>query len=305
MNAATALAARACPLCGSTDEARVLAEANLVPEKLDRYAFASRKMPEFMHHRLVLCPRCDLLYASPIPDPEVLAAAYRGAAFDSGDEAHYASRTYGTFLPALAVRLADQQGALDIGTGDGAFLEQLLAAGFKGVVGIEPSPEAIAAARASIRPLVVPGVFKSGVFPERSYSLVTCFQTIEHVSDPLEMCSEAYKLLKRNGALFLIGHNRRALANRLLGRKSPIYDLEHLQLFSPQSARFLLERAGFSGIELRALTNCYPLHYWLKLLPLPNALKRPIVGLLRGRAIGRLPIALPVGNMAIVGYRRE
>ena len=68
-------------------------------------------------------------------------------------------------------------------------------------------------------------------------------------------------MLKPGGALFLIGHNRRAFSAKVLGRKSPIFDIEHLQLFSPVSVRHLLERAGFSRVEVRPVFNRYPLRY--------------------------------------------
>ena len=44
---------RACPLCGSSDQSRVVAESNIDLQKLDSFAFASRKSPEHMHPRLI------------------------------------------------------------------------------------------------------------------------------------------------------------------------------------------------------------------------------------------------------------
>src|SRR4051812_23654616 len=123
--------ARSCPVCGSEDASRVFAESNFDPSKLDEFAFASRKLPEYMHHRIIACPVCDLLYASPVPPREDLFDAYEAAAFDSGVEAHHAARTYRRFLKAICRRLPDRVGALDIGTGDGAFLEELVDFGFQ------------------------------------------------------------------------------------------------------------------------------------------------------------------------------
>ena len=85
---------RACPLCQSQDDARVFVEANIDLEKLDAFAFASRKLPEYMHPRLIDCPQCGLLYGNPVLSHETLAGAYQSADFDSSDEAHWASRTY-------------------------------------------------------------------------------------------------------------------------------------------------------------------------------------------------------------------
>ena len=294
---------RRCPICSSDDASRVFAESNVDASKLDAFAFASRKVPEYMHHRLIECPMCDLLYASPLPERAELAKAYQEAAFDSGVEAHYASRTYGRFLPAICERLPNRAGALDIGTGDGAFLEELVAMKFTGVVGVEPSIAPIAAAAPAIKPLIRQGLFRPEDFEPGSFNLITCFQTMEHVDDPMALCRGAMQLLKPGGALFLIGHNRRALSAKLMGRKSPIFDVEHLQLFSKASARQMMERAGFTDIRVSSFVNRYPMHYWMKLLPMPGKVKAALIRFAKAIKLGHLPIPLPAGNMAIVGYR--
>ena len=61
------------PLCGSADQSNVVAESNIDLAKLDKFAFASRKRPEYMHPRLIECPSCRLLYGSPVLSPEMLA----------------------------------------------------------------------------------------------------------------------------------------------------------------------------------------------------------------------------------------
>lgn len=298
------MVARPCPVCGSKEESTVYAKANFDTSRLDEYAFASRKMPEYMHYRLIACPVCDLVYANPIPTLESLSRSYHDAAFDSAEEARYAARTYGSFLPAISSSLPDREGALDIGTGDGVFLEQLLSKGYKQVIGVEPSLAPIETANPKIRPLIKHALFRPEDYEKGGFSLITCFQTIEHLYEPSEMCRDAYDLLKQGGALFIICHNRRSVSARLLGKKSPIFDIEHLQLFSPESAKQLMKRAGFDRVELRIVRNRYPLHYWLKLFPLPTGTKRRLIQFLKSIKIGYLPIPLPAGNMAVIGYKR-
>ena len=297
------LETRACPICGSRDRGRLFAEANIDPEGIGRFAFASRKLPEYMHWRLIACGQCDLLYADPAPSPDDLSDLYREAGFDSGDEARHASRTYARFLPAIARRLPDRAGAADIGTGDGAFLHELLGAGFTGVAGIEPSTAPIEAADASVRPLIRHDIFRADSFAPESLSLVTCFQVIEHLDEPLAFCRAAHEALKPRGALFLIGHNRRALSARLLGRRSPIFDVEHLQLFSPRSFRRLLEAAGFGRIEVKPVLNRYPLRYWARLFPFPGGVKPRVLSTLQTSPLGGWVVPLPAGNIAAVAYR--
>lgn len=294
---------RTCPLCNSSDTEKIFAEAHFALDRLDQFAFASRKMPEYMHYRLVDCPTCDLLYANPLPREDYLAEGYSEAAYDSGIEAHYAAATYADALSTFIERLPDRHGALDIGAGDGAFLEQLLEHGFDGVVGVEPSRAPIAAARDDVRPLIREGIFRDVNFAQGSFSLVTCFQTLEHLHDPLAMTRGVSRLLKPGGAAFFICHDRRALSARLLGRKSPVFDIEHLQLFSPQSARYLMEQTGFSDVVVMAVVNRYPLRYWLRLLPLPRELKRSMISTLDRIGVGGWSMSIPVGNIAVIGFK--
>lgn len=299
------LLSRSCPICRSHDGSRLFREANVDLGALDGLAFSARKPPEYMHWRLMECLHCDALYADPAPSAEELATLYRDAEFNSGEEGRYASRTYGVILQHVARTLPDKVGAVDVGTGDGSFLIELLAAGFTNVVGIEPSAAPIEGADASVRPLIRRDIFRPDSFLPGSLSLVTCFQTIEHLADPLSFCRAACGALKPRGALCLIGHNRRALSAKLLGRRSPIFDVEHLQLFSPSSFRHLLQASGFTRIKIGTLNNRYPIRYWAEMFPFPRGLKARLRPYLRGTRFGRLAVSLPAGNMVAVAYRGD
>ena len=299
------LVSRSCPTCSSKDQSRVYAQENYNPGLLDGYAFASRKVPENMHYRLIECPSCDTLYANPLPSLKQLAQSYQEAAFDSSEEAHSAARTYAKQLPAIMENIPNTQGAIDIGTGDGAFLEELLKKGFTKVAGVEPSKAPIEASLPPIRPLIKKGLFSSRSFKKNSMSLITCFQTFEHLYDPLKTCRESYEILKKEGAFYIVCHNRRSFTARILGMKSPIFDIEHIQMFSPQSAKALLTKAGFTKITVKPLFNVYPLHYWLKLLPMPKGLKMGLIHGLKKIKLGYLPVKLPAGNMVVIGYKDQ
>jgi len=298
------MASRACPVCGS-EAATVFAEQRIDPAALDGFAFASRKRPEYMHYRLVACPVCDLIYASPAPGAETLAGAYVTAAYDSSEESRWAARTYRSLLRPVLASLGETGlgSALDIGAGDGAFLEELLAAGFCHVEGVEPSDAPRRSARASIRPLIHEGLFSPEVVEGRRFDLITCLQTIEHVHEPLALCRDAWSLLEEGGALFIVCHNRRAASAKLLGRHSPIFDVEHLQLFSPRILRQLLSESGFTNVAVRPVLNSYPIRYWARLAPIPTGTKAKTLEALDGR-LGSLRLMLPAGNVAAWGFRR-
>lgn len=294
---------RVCPVCGASGPARVAREARLDESRLDASSFSSRKLPEFMHFRLLRCAGCDCLYASPAPDPEWLGEAYREAHFAAGEESRQAADTYARELRRVLPRLPDRRGALDIGCGDGAFLETLLAEGFEEVVGVEPSRAPVAQAGPAVREHIRRGVFRADAFEPDRWSLVSCFQTLEHVDDPAGLVAAAAKLLAPGGAFLAVAHDHRALPARLLGRRSPIYDVEHLQLFSRRSLRALLEGAGFERVEVTPLRNAYSVAYWVRLSPLPPRIKAGVQRLLGTLGLARRVVALRAGNLVVVGQR--
>ncbi|MBI3631208.1 MAG: methyltransferase domain-containing protein, partial [Candidatus Sungbacteria bacterium] len=154
-----------------------------------------------------------------------------------------------------------------------------------------------------VRNRIRQGIFDPKDFTQESYALVSCFQALEHVHDPLLVSRGAYSLLKKGGMYFTVSHNYRGGVNKILGTKSPIYDIEHLQLFSPDSITALMKQAGFSDIRVFPIWNSYPLHYWIKLFPMPKGLKRGVIKGLKAVRLAGIPLAAPVGNMGVIATK--
>ncbi len=179
---------------------------------------------------------------------------------------------------------------------------ELQKAGVRNIRGIEPSQAAIETADARVRPFIQKGFFAKEIFAEKKFDLISCFQTFEHVFDPKKVAQDAYDLLNEEGRFFVVAHNFRAVVNRILGKKSPIYDIEHLQLFSPQSLRKALESAGFKEVKVFSIINTYPLFYVIKLLP-KFVGKKSLISFLKKIKIGYLPIPMPIGNLAAIAKK--
>jgi SAM-dependent methyltransferase len=302
------LETRACPVCGvSSARAAVFLRSSFDRTRLTATSFASRKMPEFMSYRLLRCMGCEIVYAAAAPPAELLAHAYAAADYDSSEEAALAADTYADALAATIATLPRRDRVLEIGTGTGALLERLLDrvldAGFVEAVGIEPSGAAIAAAAPAVRGLIRQGMFVEADFEPESFDLICCFQTLEHVSDPRALVQSCVRLLRPGGALALVTHDYAAPLNRLLGCRSPIIDIEHLQLFCRPSLDRLLHDVGLSRREIRGLVNRYPLRYWLRLTPLPSSLKRTVAGVLGHAGLDRIRCSFNVGNLLAIGRK--
>jgi SAM-dependent methyltransferase len=227
--------------------------------------------------------------------------AYEGAAFDATEESTMAARTYARLLDAIPAQTRSAGALVDIGAGDGAFLVAAGDRGFAARVGFEPSAAPVAAATFEARPLLRAEPLTSDALPAASASVVTCFQTIEHVDAPLELCRMVADLLRPDGALLIVCHDADALSAKLLGTRSPIFDIEHLQLFSRPSLRELVHRAGFRRMRVRPLMNAYPLGYWARLAPVPG--KPAVLKALATTGLGRVTIPLLAGNLVVTAWR--
>jgi SAM-dependent methyltransferase len=293
---------RACPVCHGR-KFTPFADERIDPRQVNALTYSSRKTPEFMCLRLVQCSCCDLVYAPSPPAEDFLKTAYSEAGFDSGPEAVAAALSYAAAMTPYVERLPGRNAAVDVGAGSGPLLPWLKARGFEPVIGIEPSRAAIEAAPKEIKAMLREGMFSVDLLQENTPSLICSFMTLEHMADPKCFIDRAFQLLEVSGGLAVVVHNWRAPLNRLLGLRSPIIDIEHLQLFSPRSLRSLLERSGFESIEIHPIRNAYPLRYWLRLTPLPRPLKTALLRTLELLGLADRVIALSVGNILAFGIK--
>lgn len=293
-----------CPLCDSKEVARVLIDELVGTAGLNNFSFASRKAPEGMHYRMVICKACDVAYANPAPDTSWLHDQYVKADFDTTSESRHAARNHGLLLQSVLSLLPDRGRALDIGAGDGAFLNELRALGFAEVEGIEPSSGPLRCASPDNRQVIHQGFFSDFSLTTGAYSLITCFQTIEHVEDAKALAEDVIRLLKPGGLFLVVCHDFRALSARLLKHRSPIFDIEHLQLFSPVSLLNFFNRAGYQDIVIAPFTNRYPIEYWLKLAPTPRVASRVIDRAVSFLRLAKICIPLRAGNLYAYGVSK-
>jgi hypothetical protein len=110
-------------------------------------------------------------------------------------------------------------------------------------------------------------------------------------------------MLEPGGMIAMITHDYSAPVNRLLGRRSPIIDIEHLQLFCPAALHYLVAAAGYDAPVIQSFRNVYPLRYWLRLLPLPGGMKRAILAGAEAIGAGGASIGANVGNLLTVAHK--
>jgi SAM-dependent methyltransferase len=302
VNAPGLLATR-CAICGTTSGADELYPATLELSALTSAHFSARRVPDGVHHRMVCCRSCTLVRSDPVLSPEAMAELYRASTFDYGDELDGLRSTYGAALDRLAALVPAQGMLLDIGCGSGFVLSLALDRGWQGVRGVEPSADAIAHAPPEIRAVIERDLMHPGLFAPESFDAVTLFQVLDHMPDPLALLRESLRILKPGGVILAFNHNVSAYSARVLGERSPIVDIEHTYLYSPQTMRALFEAAGFIVDDAKPVRNTCSAGYLLHLLPVPSAVKDMILPRFKRSRLGRVQLTLPLGNLCLLARR--
>lgn len=292
-----------CAICGTLGESDQLYPAKLDAEAFTPAVFSARRLPDRLHYRIVRCRNCNLLRSDPVLDVATMNELYRASSFDYGDELDGLRATYGAALDAAAALVGSRHGLLDIGCGSGFVLELAKLRGWRDVRGVEPSSDAIAKADPGVRALIVEDVMRDGLFETESLDAITLFQVFDHMPDPNGLLEACWRALRPGGVILAFNHNAAAWSARLLGERSPIVDVEHTYLYTPETMRRLFTKAGFDVVSVDGVRNTYSTAYLLHLVPLPRALKQTIIPRWRQTRLGKRQLTVPLGNLCLLARR--
>jgi 2-polyprenyl-3-methyl-5-hydroxy-6-metoxy-1,4-benzoquinol methylase len=218
---------RTCPLCGSGRAAQIFTK-----DATDYWA----------------CPDCRFRFATPDRNPnltntldEFEAAYLRYLVPESGDEANFGS----LYRWMSQVTALEGKRLLDVGAGSGKLVRYLRRRGVD-AHGIEPS-------RALFnRFLAGDAAFDCTTIDSRgplhgSYPVVTAFDVIEHVPDPVAVLRDIASVIEPGGAFFLSTPDVDSLPARMFGRHWHFYYPYHLSYFGP---RTLARAAAANGLRI-------------------------------------------------------
>jgi SAM-dependent methyltransferase len=285
-----------CLLCNTNDYTKVKFKQNFSPEHLNADIFSARRTTEHFHYQFLECAKCSSVFSSPILPYEKIANLYKASKQNYDNEVSYIAESYINYIIKNDSIFNSKDKALDIGCGNGFFLRELQKVGFKGVYGVEPSEEAVAKA-GDLKDKIFTGFFEQANFTSDSFDLITCFQTLDHLINPLEVLKGIYELLKPGGIAYFIVHNEKGMQAKIFGEKSPIYDVEHIYLFNKKTLPLLNQKAGFNIVKVFDVKNVYPLNYWLRMAPIP--MKKQITGIAKVLGLLNIRIGIYPGNIGI------
>ena len=253
-----------CNLCGADDAVEII-PSTLDPEgksespPRDRArqgnwsAYACTSGGYGLHGPIVRCRRCGLVYVAPRPNHDDVVGIYT-AVKDPLYVAERAGRvlTFEHHLRPMErfTGPADGRRLLDVGAYTGVFVEIASDHGWN-AWGVEPSAWAVAEARSQGLQMVLgtledADVGEGGPLAHGSFSVVTMWDVIEHVADPLATLQAAWHALKPGGYLVVHTMDLDSFFARLMGSRWPWFMEMHLTYFTRSTLRHMLEAAGFT-----------------------------------------------------------
>lgn len=175
--------------------------------------------------------------------------------------------------------------------------------GFSSIYGVEPSQSAVDSALPNVRKFMRVSMFDDKSVSDESADVVVMFHTLDHLERPLEILKVALKKLRKGGTIVIAVHNVRAFSALVLKSRSPIFDIEHTYLFSRETLKNCLEKAGYVDIKVSSYSNYYSLAYLAHLLPLPRRTKEKLLSSTFGRFLSKIKVWIPLGNISASGTK--
>lgn len=237
-----------------------------MPEKVDCNICASGKLQQFSDrgkYALTKCLGCGLIFTSPRPTPDEIGDLYGKNYLANlksvSDSLIKISRKRLRFVE----RYKKGGRLLDIGAGNGYFLELARSAGWE-IYGTESSKYCRDYCKKNFGIALLNCQPEHAPFGDRYFDIITMWHVIEHLRNPMGSMIEMWRILKDDGLLFLITPNVKFLLNYIKGLKSmsDIELSEHLYHFSKKTLVIMLKKADFRIVnisvgDIESIRQCY------------------------------------------------
>src|SRR3989339_459017 len=202
------------------------------------------------------CLNCDIMWPEPVLEQDILLECYDREYYETyAKNADYKKKYFGSRLNELEFYVSKGR-VLDIGCGDGFFLYLARERGWE-AHGVEASKAAVDFANKRYGVEASYGAVEKLNSKKGDFSLITLWNALEHMDDPLSSLNAVRGLLTAEGILAVetpnyrnIWFKYRVLENALL-RADGLDIPGHRYLFTPKALRYMLDKAGFDIIDFK------------------------------------------------------
>jgi len=208
-----------CLICGSQDI-----------QKLERYS----------NNFLVKCKNCGLVFCEPIPTKQELDEYYKTYAYENNYYSPITKQRYIELLEQFE-KYRKTNRILDVGCGNGFFLDVAKEQGWE-VYGTEYSEKAIEILKEKgIKSYK--GELNIDDFKEEMFDVITSFEVVEHINNPVEEIQKIKYFLRKGGVLYITTPNFNSISRYLLKENWNIIGYpEHLTYYTAKTLTGLLRK---------------------------------------------------------------
>lgn len=243
-----------CGLCGADD-------TEVIFEEKDRLHGIEGTF------NLVRCHQCGLIYLNPRPTIEEMTRYYPEDYSPYqylGEHPSWFVRwgyIYGQkkLYHAVVTRVNIKKGRiLDIGCSTGGFLTGMREWGGWEPYGVEINPYAAKYAQEHLGLNVTVGELFDAHYPNAAFDVVTLWNVLEHLHQPIATLSEIGRIIRPGGLLVLTVPNIDSVEAKIFGRYWAGLDApRHLYLYSRNVIKKILDSTGFELVEVASFTGRY------------------------------------------------
>lgn len=199
-------------------------------------------LPNFPKANLVSCKNCQFVFAKGIPSKEELDANYANYSREDYISPITVKR-YNELLDTLEPYRRTNR-LIDVGCGVGHFLVVAKERGWE-VHGTEYADDAMAICTAKGIDMKQ-GPFNINNYEKESFDIITSFEVIEHINNPIGEVMGFNQLLRKGGAAYVTTPNFNSLQRFYLKEKWSVIEYpEHLSYYTPKTISQLFKKLGF------------------------------------------------------------
>lgn len=250
---------------------------------------------------VVRCNKCGLAYTNPRP---LKSWVLKNRTWQQ----HHYSEDYQIFKGTVdLIKIYKPNGLLlDVGCGNGLLLNTAKKEGFD-VIGIETNVEIAEFVKNNYNIRVEEHSLEDIKFENDTFDIITLFDVLEHLPDPMRTLSECYRISKPDGLLFLKVLNiyefylhrfllwralRRLLRPKTYFDSIDLQAFDHIYHFSTCTIKNMLIKSGFRCIRTHIMNRGVPRHIFrLPKLDMPRQILKYALFYLSGE---RLDLFMPI-----------
>ena len=212
-------------------------------------SYSLDKIRGYEQHHLIKCKSCKFVFCEPIPSIEELEDHYKG--YGRND---YLSpitiKRYHEILDSFEPYRKTNK-LIDVGCGIGYFLEFAKKRGWD-VFGTEFTDEAIQ--KCSEKGIKMEkGILDPENYIPGEFDIITSFEVIEHINNPVHELNSFHKLLRKGGLVYVTTPNFNSLLRyQLKSDYNAICYPEHLSYYTPNTLKKVFTRVGFKTKKIQS-----------------------------------------------------